>query len=437
MTLSNPWEEHMEDVMAMSHKERERLKVIDCISKKTLTQELGAKMLGISIRQIQRLLKVYNIDGDRALISKKRGQRSNNHLPENVKMEALHLIRSYYPDFGPTFAQEKLTDAHNLKLSVSSVRGLMITHKIWLPNRLTTEKVHKCRERRECFGELIQMDGSYHAWFEERGSKCCLLVLIDDATSRLLALKFVPWESVFAYFDLLKGYLKIFGRPLSLYTDRHAIFETTRKNEKSYKETQFNRATNELSIKLILALSSQAKGRVERVNQTLQDRLVKEMRLANISTIEEGNAFLASYLEKHNAKFAKKPKSPIDAHRELGLDYNLEQILCLHHERKITKDLMIYWNGGCYQITDANYHKRLGKKKVQVFEKEDGEVKFYYHGQLLNVVNFDKQPAISQENNDKFIILNHWNKPRGGHPGKNHPWKIKGKEYLKRQFSYS
>lgn len=426
----------MEDIMAMSTKERERLKVVDRIVKKTLTQKLGAKHLRISLRQLQRLIKAYHINGDKALISKKRGKRSNNQLSESVKMEALDLIRAHYPDFGPTFAHEKLTEVHNLKISVSSVRILMVNYNIWLPKRLTTEKVHKCRACRACFGELIQMDGSYHAWFEDRGPKCCLLVLIDDATSCLLALKFVPWESVFAYFDFLKGYLKVYGRPLSLYTDRHAIFETTRKNEKNYKDTQFNRATKELGIELILALSSQAKGRVERVNQTLQDRLVKEMRLANISTIEEGNAFLESYLEKHNAKFAKKPESPIDAHRELGLEHNLEQILCLHHERTVTKDLMIYWKGGCYQITDSNHCNRLGKKKIQVFEKESEIVEFYHQGQLLNVVNFDKQMAISIENNDKIIVLNHWNKPRGGHPGKNHPWKMDRRNF-KKQYSYN
>lgn len=422
----------MEDIMAMSNKERERLKVVDRLSKNTLTQRLGAEQLGISIRQLQRLLKAYHIGGDKALVSKKRGKKSNNQLAENLKMQALDLILVHYPDFGPTFAQEKLVEVHNLKMSISSVRSLMIKHRIWQPSRVIAEKVHKCRARRECFGELVQMDGSYHDWFEGRGPKCCLLVVIDDATSRLLALKFVLWESVFAYFDLFKSYLKTHGRPLSLYTDRHAIFETTRKNEKNYKDTQFNRAATELGIELILALSSQAKGRVERVNQTLQDRLVKEMRLANISTIDEGNAFLASYLEIHNSKFAKKPKSSIDAHRELGLEHNLEQILCLHHERTITKDLMIYWKGTCYQITEVNCPHKLGNKKVQVFENKDESVEFYYQGQLLRVVNFDRQPAVSQEYNDKIAMhLNHWNKPRGGNPGKDHPWKNGGHKTIR------
>lgn len=421
----------MEDIMAMSNKERERLKVIDRLCKKTLTQKLGSEQLGIGIRQLQRLLKDYHIEGDKALVSKKRGKKSNNQLAENLKLQAVDLIRLHYPDFGPTFAQEKLVEIHNLKISISTVRGLMIKHKIWQPGRSTAEKVHKCRVRRECFGELVQMDGSYHDWFEGRGPKCCLLVLIDDATSRLLALKFVLWESVFAYFDLLKNYLVAYGRPLSLYTDRHAIFETTRKNEKDYKDTQFNRAATELNIELILALSSQAKGRVERVNQTLQDRLVKEMRLANISTIEEGNAFLPSYLENHNSRFAKKAKSSIDAHRELGHEHNLKQILCLHHERTITKDLMIYWKGACYQITEVNCKYRLGKKKVQVFEKEDGSVEFYYQGQLLNVVNFDIQPTASCEYSDQAAMLNHWNKPRKGHPAKDHPWKNEGRKTIR------
>lgn len=170
----------------------------------------------------------------------------------------------------------------------------MIEEKIWISKKIKAVKVHQRRAPRDCYGELLQMDGSYHDWFEERAPECCLIVLVDDATSRIMWLQFVKWESCSSYFRAIKNYIKKFGKPMSIYTDRHAVFETTRKTDKNYKDTQFHRAVSTLGIKLIMAYSPQAQGRVERLNGVLQDRLVKEMRLARISSMEEGNAFLHS-----------------------------------------------------------------------------------------------------------------------------------------------
>jgi transposase len=411
----------MEEYMIINKKERERIQILILLNKGVISQKIAAEQLKICIRQLQRLIKGFREHGDAYLLSKHRGRKSNNRLSESIRRQAIELIRQNYSDFKPTLAKEKLEEVHNLVLPVSSVRNLMIEHAIWEPNEWKVPQVHKSRERRACFGELVQMDGSYHDWFEGRAPECCLLVLIDDATSRLLWLQFVNWESSFNYFDVIKKYIKKFGIPLSIYTDRHAVFETTRNTEKNYKDTQFHRAMEELGIKLILAGSPQAKGRVERVNGILQDRLIKEMRLAGISSWEEGNSFLPTYLEKHNLKFAKQPKSPIDAHRTLDLEYNLERILCLHHERKISKDLMISWNGNNYQITEINCRYRLSRKKVLILEKEDESFELIYEGKSLEFVNFGEQ--IKPVKDNTIRLSDHWKKERGGHPNNNHPWK--------------
>ena len=316
----------MEELLEMNKKERERLKAIIRLEEGTLNQKVAAEQLKLGVRQLQRLISEHRKNGEKAIISKHRGKKSNNSLSNSVKKEIINIINKKYWDFGPTFAHEKLLEDHGVKVSVSSIRQIMVENNIWISKTVKAKKVHQRRAPRECYGELIQMDGSYHDWFEGRSPECCLIVLVDDATSRIMWLQFVKWESCFAYFHALKKYIKRYGKPLSIYTDRLAVFETTRKTEKSYKDTQFHRALSSLGIKLILANSPQAKGRVERVNGTLQDRLIKEMRLAHISSMEEGNAFLQSYITKHNKKFAKKPISAIDAHISIESDCNIENI---------------------------------------------------------------------------------------------------------------
>src|SRR6185436_4649059 len=333
----------MEEILTMNNKERQRLKVMTKLNDGSLTQKIAAKQLGISTRQIKRLYKRYTADGDKGVISRQRGSISNNSLSIDFKDQIAELIKSNYSDFGPTLAHEKLHELHNYALSVTTVRNIMIEQSIWIPRSCVDKKIYKMRDRRECYGELVQMDGSYHDWFEGRAPKCRLLVLIDDATSDILSLEFVPCESSLAYFSFMRKYLLDKGRPLSLYTDRHAVFETTRSTDKSYKKTQFNRAMEELGIELILAFSPQAKGRVERANGTLQDRLVKELRLAGISNMEDANDFLHSFILSFNKKFGKQPKCFINAHRSLDEEHDLDRILSLQHERKITKDLRVYY----------------------------------------------------------------------------------------------
>ena len=230
------------------------------------------------------------------------------------------LVRENYIDFGPTFASEKLAEDHGLKVSRETLRKWMQDAGMWL-SRKQRRTFHQPRLRRECFGELIQIDGSDHHWFEDRGPACTLLVFIDDATSTLMHLQFVKSESTFSYFGALERYLEAHGRPVAFYSDKHTVFRVAQQGAQSgHGMTQFGRALNELSIEILCANSSQAKGRVERANRTLQDRLVKELRLAGISDMEDANAFLPDFMERYNARFAKAPRRPDDLHRALNVE---------------------------------------------------------------------------------------------------------------------
>jgi transposase len=414
----------LEDLLQMNQKERERLKTIIRLEEGSLNQCIAAKQLKIGVRQLQRLVREYRINGEKALISKKRGRQSNNSLSDLVRKKIATTISQNYSDFGPTLAHEKLAEKHGIITSVSSVRNIMIENKIWVPRKAKTiNKIHQRRQPRQCYGELIQMDGSYHDWFEGRAPECCLIVVIDDATSRLMWLQFVEWESCFSYFQAIKEYIKNYGKPMSVYTDRLAVFETTRKTDKNYKDTQVHRALSMLGIELILARSPQAKGRVERVNGTLQDRLIKEMRLAHISSMEEGNAFLPSYIEKHNKKFAKKPMSSINAHTNIKIDSTLENILCLHHQRKITKDLTVSFAGVTYQILEPNCQHRLSGKKVLIKEKEGENLEFFYNEKLLNYKIYQELPRenIHKEKN-LTVDFQEPQVGKGKHRGY-HPWR--------------
>lgn len=412
------------ELMTMNGRERERMGVMMRLKKGDITQKLAAEQLKIGVRQLQRIYKAYCKEGDVALVSKKRNRRSNNRGSDDSESYIVGILLQKYPDFGPTLALEKLQAEHQVQISLSGLRAMMIRNNIWEPKKMKPPKIHRLRNRRECIGALAQMDGSYHDWFEGRGPECCLIVVIDDATSKLMMLKFVEWESTFAYFGVIKEYIKKFGRPLGLYTDRLAVFETTRNTDKDYRDTQFHRAMSELGIELILAHSAPAKGRVERANQTLQDRLVKEMRLLNISTMDAGNAYLPTFMDEYNLRFAKAPQSSIDVHKPLGIEYNLEEILCLHHTRKITKDLLVYWKGKCYQIQEKECKYRLQGKKATVLEQETGGIKILCNNIKINFKEItDSYSSAKPCGIDLPSLLKNWKSSRGGRPNSGHPWR--------------
>ena len=281
----------MELLVQMSTKELSRLEVMQRLSKKQMSQKEAGQILALSTRQIKRLLKAYRTQGAAGLVSKQRGRASNNRLSETIRQKALDVLKTKYQGFGPTLAHEKLVEKEKLNLSKESVRKLMIAEKLWKARKAKKVVVHQLCERRACFGELVQIDGSPHDWFEGRAPTCVLLVFIDDATGKLLQLQFVDCESFLNYAQAAEGYFRQYGKPVAFYSDKHGIFRVNQRSVGTGDAiTQFGRAMQELDIQIICANTPQAKGRVERVIQTLQDRLPKEMRLRGIASRTAGNA---------------------------------------------------------------------------------------------------------------------------------------------------
>lgn len=280
-------------------KEINRVKVIQDVIERRLTTHRAAELLEISDRQCRRLLVRYREEGPLGLTHKRRGARGNRQLMPGLAEMALELIRTRYADFGPTLACEKLEELHNLRLGKETVRRIMTRAGLWIPRKQRAAHIPQPRYRRPCTGELIQIDGCDHDWFEGRSPACTALVYVDDATSRIMELLFVKSESTFSYFEATRRYILKHGKPLALYSDKAGVFQSATGGD---GHTQFGRAMYELNIHTICAETSQAKGRVERAHLTLQDRLVKEFRLHGISSIEEANAFAEEYIADYNRR---------------------------------------------------------------------------------------------------------------------------------------
>ncbi|MCL1125996.1 ISNCY family transposase [Shewanella surugensis] len=303
-------------LITMSENELHRIGVIKEVCNKQLTQMAAASNLGLTRRHIQRLVNQFRQDGDVGLVSKRRGVPSNRRFLPEFRERVLTLVKQKYADFKPTFACEKLAELHGIKLSSETLRQWLITEGLWRVRKRKQKKIYQPRYRRECYGDLVQIDGSHHDWFEGRSAKCCLLVFIDDATSSLMSLRFCESESSYDYMNITREYIDNYGKPTAFYSDKHSVFKVNSPSRKSSKQmTQYGRILYELNIELICANSSQAKGRVERANRTLQDRLIKEMRLAGINTIEEANAWLPEFMADFNRRFACSAYSSQDAHR--------------------------------------------------------------------------------------------------------------------------
>jgi hypothetical protein len=294
------------------------------------------------------------------LISKRRGKRSNHQLPDGVAVHAVDLIKQHYADFGPTLACEKLRERHKVNLSVEAVRKLMIDAELWTPRALRDKAVHQPRARRQSRGELIQIDGCEHAWFEDRAPACSLLVYVDDATSRIISARFVDAESTLSYMETTRDYITRHGKPLAFYSDRHSVFNVNVEERLNGEGiTQFHRALQQLGIELICANSSQAKGRVERAHLTLQDRLVKELRLQGISSMKGGNAFLDTFIEDYNRRFAKEPLHPLDLHRPLGQRETLDDIFTIREKRKLCGNLTFRYRNTVYAVEPCPENLKL------------------------------------------------------------------------------
>ncbi|WP_455287444.1 ISNCY family transposase [Cupriavidus necator] len=385
------------DTITMTMRQLDRLKVLQALADGHLKPGIAAARLGLSPRQTLRLLRRYQDEGAPGLQNRRQGAPGHRQLPPGLESRVRGLIRDSYADFGPTLACEKLRERHGIDLATETVRRIMIDAGFWVPRKLRPPKVYQPRNRRACLGELVQIDGSDHAWFEERAPACTLLVYVDDATGRLMQLLFVPSESTPAYFTATRAYVEPHGKPMAFYSDKAGIFRVNAKdNAEGRGYTQFGRALFELNIDILCANSSPAKGRVERMNGTLQDRLVKELRLRGISAMAAANAYAPSFIADFNARFAKVPKRDFDAHRPLRGDEDLARIFSWREWRKVSQSLTLQYDKVMYLLDDRPEHRRLIHRYIEVAEYPDGRIELWADGATLPYTTYDRLAEIDQ-----------------------------------------
>jgi transposase len=383
-------------LVSLNMRELDRLKVIQAIVEMGLKPGRAAERLGLTVRQVERLVTRYRESGAAGLASRKRGNPGNRKLDEGLALRALTIIRERYADFGPTLAREKLDECHGIRLAKETVRKLMTEAGLWMPRKQRPPKIHQPRARRACLGELVQIDGSDHPWFEDRAPACTLLVYVDDATSQIMALHFTATESTFSYFEVTRAYLERYGKPVAFYSDRASVFRPTYSRNGARGVTQFGRAMYELNIDTFCANSSPAKGRVERAHLTLQDRLVKELRLRGIQTMEAANAYAPAFMAAYNARFAKPPRSAFDAHRPLRDDEDLDAILTWRVMRKVSDSLTVLNDLMIYLLEETEASRKLIGHYIDVWEYPDGRIELRAGGVALPYLPYDKLADIDQ-----------------------------------------
>ncbi len=376
----------------MNRKQRERLVVLSRVKDKQLSRRAGSEVLGLSMRQMHRVYLRYLSEDDVGLLHRARGKPSGRKIDSSQRDKALELYRSRYGGFGPTLLSEKLGADHGIWVSHDTVRRWLIGEGL-LERTRKGRRSRRRRLRKEKFGQMVQMDGSHHAWFEGRGGKCCLMVMVDDATGQMRG-RFHEQETLSAAMETFGRWCDEFGIPQSLYVDRAGIYRADR--EPTLQEikgkrpvvTQFGRAMKELDVRLILARSPQAKGRVERANGTLQDRLVKELRLAGISGIEQANGWLEKirFFEQLSERFGVKPIDAGDAHRPVVTD--LSCVLCVKEKRSVSLDSCLQWQGRTLQLKEA----RANLKQVELWQRRDGTLLINDGGRRLSFEPWTERP---------------------------------------------
>ncbi|MBT1923799.1 ISNCY family transposase [Enterobacter hormaechei subsp. hoffmannii] len=378
-------------------KEINRLKILQDVIDRNLRPGQAAEMLGITPRHCSRLLKRYRQSGPLGMNNQSRGRTGNRLLPASLTDQALNIIRERYADFGPTLAREKLAENHGIVLGKETLRRLMIKTGLWVPRKKRAPKIQQPRYRRACCGELIQIDGCDHHWFENRAPACTALVYVDDATSRLMQLRFVKSESTFTYFEATRGYLEKHGKPLALYSDKASVFRINNKNATGGDGyTQFGRAMHELNIQTICANTSSAKGRVERAHLTLQDRLVKELRLRGISSVDAANDFADEFMTDYNRRFGKAPRHDFDVHRPLETDDDLTTFFTWREPRRVSKSLTVQYDKVLYLIADSELSRRAIGKYIEVWHYPDGHKELRLNGAVLPYSTYDRLQEIDQ-----------------------------------------
>ncbi len=413
------------DIVMLSQEELKRLHIIRKVVGKELKQREAAVILGISTRQIRRLAKRIKREGEGGIAHKSRGKTSSRKIADDTKNKILELYRQKYNDFGPTMAAEKLAERHNLVISDETLRLWLIKSGDWKVKR-KKKKHRQWRERKHNNGEMVQIDGSHHDWFEGRGPVSVLMGYIDDATGNVFG-KFYEYEGTIPALDSFRRYIRKYGLPMSIYLDKHATYKSPVKEPGYYGVTQkeslsqFERAMKELEVKVIHAHSPQAKGRVERLFRTFQDRVVKEMRLRGIKSIEEGNKFLQYYLPIYNRRFAVKAKEKENVHMKVPKGLDLDKVLCIKTERTLRNDFTVAHKGSLYQVTEST-----DARKVVVQERINGSVHIIYKEERLKFREISERPIKQSQRKYKAGPKKKYIPPA------NHPWRnVKLKSQLR------
>jgi transposase len=407
-----------EDLLMMKPREIKRLHLIHQALERKISQRQAAELAGLSTRQMRRLMKRIQQEGDRGILHRKRGQPSNRRLPERVKQKVLELYQQRYSDFGPTLASEKLLERHRLTVQAETLRLWLRQAQLPYPQRKARPH-RQWRPRRNCFGTLVQMDGSHHDWLEGRGPKLVLMGSIDDATNTAAG-RFYDHEGTVPALDSFRRWVERYGIPASVYLDKHTTYRSPQRPSLEEQlqglkrsQSQFERAMSELGVEVIHAHSPAAKGRIERLFGTLQDRLVKEMRLARVASLAQANRFLERYLPRYNQRFQVEPAQPADLHRRVPARLDLNGVLCLKTQRRLNADSTVIHQGKVYLVEE-----RVQAQAVTVEQRLDGSLHLRHQGRSLRYREVPARPRKAQALESATPP-----KQKRFRPAADHPWR--------------
>lgn len=414
----------MEGDIVLKKHELERLGILHMVLAKKMSQKKASRMVNISFRQTKRLIKRIKRHGDQSIVHASRGKPSLRKISSALETKILTLYKANYSDFGPTLANEKLQQRHGLILSTEKLRQVLIQHDLWKPHSNRDNSCHPWRQRKDFEGEMIQIDGSHHRWLEDRlDQEFCLIAFVDDATSKVFG-RFYEYEGIFPILDSFQEFVKRYGIPQSVYLDRHSTYKTTRQPSvdeqlsNAHPLTQFEMVMKEIGVLVIHARSPQAKGRVERCFQTLQDRLVKEMRLQGIKTIPNANDFLNVYLRDHNKRFSIVPKNNSKLFKKMPASLDLKWTFALSDIRTIANDFTIHWNNRLFLLINPSLS--LKGRKIQIKQALNGDLRFSTQGKILTVKEISEHNLLRAK--DDRQRLTRLLKQKDSHPKSKKSW---------------
>jgi len=428
-----------EEFITLSKREIERLKIIHWVMDRQMRQVKASKLIGITDRQVRNIIAKVKEKGDEAIAHGNRGRISHRRMAKSVEDKIGEIVKLKYPDFGPSLASEKLWERDGIQVGREKLRQIMIAKGLWKVRRIKRGEVHQWRERKAYYGEMVQMDGSHHDWLEGRGPELVFMGYIDDATNHVFG-QFYDYEGVYPAMDSLRRYIRLYGLPYNLYLDKDSTYKTTRQPSTDellrgeQAQTQFERACRELGIEVIHANSPQAKGRIERTFGTLQDRLIKEMRLEGISSREEANRFLKEYLPIYNKQFLKVAREEGNLHRSLPKGINLREIFCIKATRTINNGYIVKWRGR--KLLIENPSRAMRRRKVEIMEHFDGKIGLRYRGRYLQFKEIIEERSAKVKERRKHVEEPKRKKgkyiPPADHPWRRHQPSLHHNSYLER-----